>query len=130
MVDSTGLEPVIRLGPIGQQVSRAKRTSRNILKRFDTLPLMLPLWVMASLRKKARSPYFFACFTDADGTRTQRSTKQTKEKKAQAIAEQFEKAAKLSAERRLGEAQARRVLLISTISPTVNRSPAPLLGTL
>jgi integrase len=65
---------------------------------------------MASLRRKARSPYWFACFTNADGTRTQRSTKQSNRKKAQGIANQFEKAAKLAGEKRLGEAQARKVL--------------------
>lgn len=65
---------------------------------------------MASLRRKLRSPYWFACFTDADGSRTQRSTKQSDRRRAQGIANQFEKAAKLAAEKRLGEAQARRVL--------------------
>lgn len=65
---------------------------------------------MASLRRKIRSPYWFACFTDADGRRTQRSTKQSDRKKAQAIATKFEKAAKLASEKRLGETQARRVL--------------------
>lgn len=71
---------------------------------------MLPLEGMASLRRKARSPFWFACFTDSDGRRTQRSTKQSDRKKAQAVANQFEKAAKMASEHRLGEAQARRVL--------------------
>jgi integrase len=65
---------------------------------------------MASLRRKVRSPYWFACFNDADGKRTQRSTKQSDRRKAKAIAYQWERAAKLASERRLGEAQARRVL--------------------
>jgi uncharacterized protein YaiL (DUF2058 family) len=65
---------------------------------------------MASLRRKPRSPFWFACFTDADGRRTQRSTKQSDRKKAQGIANQFERAAKLASEKRLGESQARRVL--------------------
>lgn len=65
---------------------------------------------MASLRKKTRSPYWFACFYAADGRRVQRSTKQTNRKKAQALADAYEKAAKLASEKRLGESQARRVL--------------------
>jgi integrase len=65
---------------------------------------------VASLREKARSPFFFACFTAPDGRRVQRSTKQTKRKQAQAMANEWEKAARLAAEKRLGEAQARRVL--------------------
>lgn len=76
---------------------------------------------MASLRKKHGSPYWFACFTDADGKRTQRSTKQSDRKKAQGIANQWEKAAKLAAENRLGEAQARKVL--SDIYEIVNNEP-------
>lgn len=65
---------------------------------------------MASLTKKERSPYWFACYSLPDGRRTKRSTKQTNRKTAQAIADKFEKAAKLAVEKRLGEAQARRVL--------------------
>jgi integrase len=65
---------------------------------------------MASLRKKHGSPYWFACFTLPDGRQTQRSTKQTDRRKAQALAEQFEKASRLAAQGRLGEAQARSVL--------------------
>ncbi|MDR0352229.1 MAG: site-specific integrase [Opitutaceae bacterium] len=65
---------------------------------------------MASLTKKERSPFWFACYTSPDGRRTKRSTKQTDRRKAQAMAEQFERAAKLAAQKRLGEAQARRVL--------------------
>src|SRR5258708_3943553 len=71
---------------------------------------MLPLSAMASLRRKPRSLFWFACFTDADRKRTQRSTKQSERKKAEGIANEFEKAAKLASEKRLGEAQARRVL--------------------
>jgi integrase len=58
---------------------------------------------------------------DADGRRTQRSTKQSDRRKALAIANQFEKAAKLAAEKRLGEAQARRVL--SDIYEITNSEP-------
>src|ERR1035437_9635685 len=76
---------------------------------------------MASLRRKLRSPYFFACYTGADGRRTQRSTKQSNRKKAQAIGDAWERAAKLGAEKRLGEAQARRVL--AEIYEIVNDEP-------
>lgn len=65
---------------------------------------------MASLRKKPRSPYWFACYTTPDGRRTQRSTKQTNRKTAQAVADKYEAAAKLGSQKRLGEVQARRVL--------------------
>lgn len=76
---------------------------------------------MASLRRKPRSPYWFACYTNADGKRTQRSTKQSDRRKAQAIADQYEKAARLAAEKRLGEAQARRIL--SEIYEITNSEP-------
>lgn len=78
---------------------------------------------MASLRRRLRSPFWWACFTDADGSRAQRSTKQRDRKKAQAIANQWERAAKLASERRLGEAQARRVL--SDIYEITNDEPLP-----
>jgi integrase len=65
---------------------------------------------MASVRRKLRSPYWFACYYDVDGKRAQRSTKQRGRKKALVMAERFEKAAKLGSDKRLGEAQARRIL--------------------
>ena len=65
---------------------------------------------MAFLRKFPRSPYWFAGYTAPDGRRVQRSTKQSLRKKAQLVANEFEKAARLAGEKRLGEAQARRVL--------------------
>ena len=65
---------------------------------------------MASLRRKLRSPYWFACFTGPDGRRAQRSTKQSDRRKAQGIANSYEAAAKLASESRLGETQARKVL--------------------
>ncbi len=46
---------------------------------------------MAALRKKPRSPFWFACFTLPDGRRVQRSTKETARKAAQAKADQWEK---------------------------------------
>lgn len=49
---------------------------------------------MASLRKKPRSPYWFACFTLPDGRRVQRSTKETTRKKAQQKADEWEQLSK------------------------------------
>lgn len=47
---------------------------------------------MASLRKKPRSPYFYACFLDHSGRKRQRSTKERNRKRAQKIADAFEQA--------------------------------------
>lgn len=76
---------------------------------------------MASLRRKDRSPYWFACYMAPDGRRVQVSTKQSNRKKAQAVADTWEKAARLGSEKRLSEAQARRVL--SDIYEIVNNEP-------
>src|ERR1700730_4721464 len=62
--------------------------------------------VMAAIRKKLRSRYWFACFTQADGTRLQRSTKETDRKKAQKLADKFEEAAR----GRVTARQAQRVI--------------------
>ncbi len=51
---------------------------------------------MASLRKKDRSPFWFACITLPDGRRVQRSTKELLRKPAQAKADEWER---LSTER-------------------------------
>jgi integrase len=61
---------------------------------------------MASLRRKPNSPFWFACFTLPDGTRTQRSTKTTDRRVAIKLAIQFEEASKTH----LTESQARRVI--------------------
>jgi integrase len=45
---------------------------------------------MASIRKKQRSKFWFACVTLPNGRRVHRSTKETDRKKAQKIAEQWE----------------------------------------
>jgi integrase len=76
---------------------------------------------MASIRKKFGSRFWFACFYGPDGRRIQRSTKSSHRKTAQAVAEKFEKAAKLASEKRLGEAQARRVL--GDIYEEINGAP-------
>jgi len=98
-----------------------RETLKNSGKRRNLLPLLLSLKFMASLRKKDRSPYYFACFNGPDGQRVQRSTKQIKRKQAQAVANEWEKAARLAAERRLGEAQARRV--VADIYEAINKEP-------
>jgi integrase len=61
---------------------------------------------MASLRKKARSPFWFACITMPDGRRVQRSTKETLRKPAQAKADEWERLSKERAKAR----QAHRVI--------------------
>jgi integrase len=76
---------------------------------------------MAFLRQFPRSPYWFAGYTAPDGRRVQRSTKQSLRKKAQLVANEWEKAARLASEKRLGEAQARRVL--SDIYAAVSNEP-------
>jgi integrase len=49
---------------------------------------------MASVRKKQGSKFWFACFNLPDGTRAQRSTKETDRKKALRLADRFEDAAR------------------------------------
>lgn len=61
---------------------------------------------MAALRKKPRSPFWFACFTLPDGRRVQRSTKETTRKAAQGQADKWEKLSKERAKAR----QAHRVI--------------------
>jgi integrase len=65
---------------------------------------------MAFLRQYSESRYWYAGFTLPDGRRVQRSTKRSDRKKAQEIADKWEKAAKLAAEGRLSEAQSRSIL--------------------
>jgi integrase len=65
---------------------------------------------MASLRRLPRSPYWIACFTLPDGTRTQRSTKSTDRREAQRIANKFEDASNEASEGRFTEVQARKVI--------------------
>lgn len=65
---------------------------------------------MASVRKKERSPFWFACFTLPDGTRTQRSTGTSERKKAQRIANQYEDAARDASAGRFIESRARKTI--------------------
>src|SRR5258706_2654175 len=78
---------------------------------------------MASLRKKDRSPFFFACFTLPDGTRTQRSTGSVDKGEARRIANQFEDAAREGAKGRFVESRARRA--IADIFALANRDALP-----
>lgn len=59
---------------------------------------------MASIWKHPRSRYFTACFRDQHGKQRRISTKETNRKRAQALADEFEKAARVK--RTLKQAQA------------------------
>jgi integrase len=72
---------------------------------------------MASLRRKPRSPFYFARFMLPDGSRTDRSTKLTDRRQAMKLAMQWEEAAS----KRITEAQARKVL--SDIHEQIHGSP-------
>src|SRR5438128_7139122 len=61
---------------------------------------------MASVRKKANSRYWFACFTLPSGERAQRSTRETDRKMAQKLADKFEEVAR----RQVTARQAQRVI--------------------
>ena len=65
---------------------------------------------MASLRKKDRSPFWFACYTLPDGRRTQRSTGTPDKRKALGLALKYEDAAREAGAGRFIEARARRVI--------------------
>lgn len=62
---------------------------------------------MASVRKKKGSKFWFACFTDKNGRRYQRSTKETSKREAQKLADLFE----AETNRHRTARQTRRVLL-------------------
>jgi len=72
---------------------------------------------MASLRRKPRSPFFFACFSLPDGRRTQRSTGKTNRADAMKTAVEWEQASV----QRYSEGQFRRVL--SDISQQIHGAP-------
>lgn len=65
---------------------------------------------MSSLRRLTNSPYWIACFTSSDGTRTNRSTKTSDKRDAARIAMEWEQAAKDARKGVLIESQARKVL--------------------
>jgi integrase len=78
---------------------------------------------MASLRRLPNSPYWIACFTLPDGTRTQRSTRSNDRREAQRIANKYEDAAKAAKAGRLCERQARKV--IADIFSIANKEQLP-----
>jgi integrase len=65
---------------------------------------------MASLRRKDRSPFWFACYTLPDGRRTQHSTGTTNKRKAQRIAAELDAAARDASEGRFIESRARKAI--------------------
>ena len=65
---------------------------------------------MASIRRHPSSPYWHACLTLADGRRTQRSTKTSDKKKAQALANLWEEAETEAAQGLLTEVAARKYI--------------------
>ncbi len=65
---------------------------------------------MASLWKRQNSPYWVCCFTDPNGQRLKKSTKQKNRNKALQVCLQWEEAANLSRHGTFTEAQARRVI--------------------
>ena len=65
---------------------------------------------MASLRKKDRSPFWFACYTLPDGRRTQRSTGATDKRTALTVALKFDAAAREAGAGRFIESRARKVI--------------------
>ena len=65
-----------------------------------------------------RSPFWYACFTTADGRRLKKSTKETSRAKALQMTLGWEKAAKEAREKRLNEARTREIL--SEILESVN----------
>lgn len=65
---------------------------------------------MASLKKRPGSPYYVACYTKADGTRTQRSTKQTNRDEATKVLVECMEAERLARQSLLTEIQARKIV--------------------
>lgn len=73
---------------------------------FDDAFIVTTIGIMASLRKRTTSRYWFACYTDAAGIQRQRSTKMTERAKAQKVADAYEAIYK----RKQTEAQVRRAM--------------------
>ena len=65
---------------------------------------------MASIISKKDTKYLFCCFTLPDGTRTTRSTKQTKRREALQVCMEMERVAQKARNEALTETQARRVV--------------------
>lgn len=65
---------------------------------------------MPSLWKRERSPYWFCCYTNADGQRLKKSTKQTDRKKAWEVCLSIERAEQLAKNGTLTEQTAKRII--------------------
>jgi integrase len=65
---------------------------------------------MPSLRRSANSPFWIACFTLPDGSRTNRSTKTTDRRLAQRLADEWQTASDKARQNQFCETQARLVL--------------------
>jgi hypothetical protein len=74
---------------------------------------------MASLTRKPRSKYWFACFRDVNGKQRRRSTRQTVRKKALKVAEQFEQVG----QRKLAPRQSGKLWLSSIGRSAAKRFP-------
>jgi len=75
---------------------------------------------MASVRKKQKSRYWFACFNLTSGERVQRSTRETDRKMAQKLADKFEEVAR----RQVTARQAQRVIAETFKRVTGNSLPS------
>jgi integrase len=65
---------------------------------------------MPSLWKRERSPYWFCCYTKADGQRSKKSTKQTDRKKAWEVCLSIERAEQLAKNGTLTEQTAKKII--------------------
>jgi site-specific recombinase XerD len=65
---------------------------------------------MASIQKHHRSKYYYCAFTDSDGERTSRSTRQTDRKKAMQICVAYEEFADKARAKQLSQRQVRKVM--------------------
>lgn len=78
---------------------------------------------MASLHRdpRGKSPFWYCAFTDGDGSRHFKSTKETSHKKAQAVANGWQRAAELSRKGLLTQVQALKV--VGEIYERANQEP-------
>ncbi len=78
---------------------------------------------MASLHRdpRGKSPFWYCAFTEGDGTRHFKSTKETNRKKAQAVCEGWQRAADLA--RRGLLTQVRALKVVSEIYERANQEP-------
>jgi hypothetical protein len=67
---------------------------------------------MASIHKdpRGKSPYFYCALTLPNGRRTTRSTKQTDRRKAQAVADSWERTARMARQGMLQDSAARKTI--------------------